>query len=255
MQSPRAEEEKMEPRGSTENSLVGQAQDGHEQVAQILPLAPAGPALSHPFKRQALLQLLHEEIAKWESPGFYLPLLAFFVFCYDTKSKLKILVGGHLIDAFAFFLGDHDDANIPADADTCLLLACEIVREGADGEEGCSLRFPQSANHLLRVNHWVCGGEDQLLQQGQLEPHPPCGGCMCGGAGLPCMSPLFEACAANGIMPLPTVADGDCGADVCCFWSGVVQDRRHRTAMRGCLAHLMRQSADEDLWIRLFDTC
>ena len=93
MQSPRAEEEKMEPRGLTENSLVGQAQDAHEQAAQIPPLASAGPALSHPFKRQALLQLLHEEIAKWESPGFYLPLLAFFVLCYDTKSKLKICGG------------------------------------------------------------------------------------------------------------------------------------------------------------------
>ena len=67
------------------------------------------------------------------------------------------------------------------------------------------------------------------------------------------MSPLFEACAANGIMPLPTVADGDCGADVCCSWSGVVQDRRHRTAMRGYLAHLMRQYADKDLRIRVFD--
>lgn len=67
------------------------------------------------------------------------------------------------------------------------------------------------------------------------------------------MGPLLDACDRHHLMPLLTVCDGNCGADVCCYWSGAPRTHESRLEMRGILADMMQSHVHEKEWLDLFD--
>ena len=210
-------------------------------------------------RRIALIALLEQEIGNWRANGFYLPLLAFMIFCYEHRRSLFFLGDSGMTDVFCRHApwalphltrdGRVDEPIVPAGADDCCAIACQTVTDDDSGLT--SVQWPRSAADEMRMNHYViCAKKPGSLR---LIPHIQCGGNWCGGAGAPCMGALMEVCDQHGMMPLCTVCDGDCAADVCCFWAGLPRNIESRSSMRGALADMMQARVHDDQWLELFD--
>ena len=220
------------------------------------PASPPPAAPNQVSRDVALTYLLEREIGHWRASGFYLPLLAFIVYCYEARKLLFLLGGEALTNVFQLYapwaiksMAGSEPADAPARRDGLYIIACRVHMDEASGK--ATMQWPDDAADEGRINHYVICAEapDGL----DLRAHPPCGGRFCGGAGKPCMGPLLDACARHRVMPLVTVCDGNCGPDVCCYWSGVPRTHESRAEMRDILADMMQSHIHEKQWLDLFD--
>ena len=230
--------------------------------SQVLPSAPAGAsslsecvdvdhdAAVEDKKREALELMLEEEAHNWAEPGFYLPLMALALFAFKRNWRLKVMLGADIVDVFEMYSPGLSQ-KLPEGAEEKFCIGCQVTRAKDSAEQHRVLRFNEAFN-ASRINHWVaCISAPAGFGHGH--SHECCGGMMCGGPGEPCMGPLLPKAAEHGLLPMPTISQGDCAIDVCCFMAGLPRNGEQHCALRLELKEDLLACCHEDLWLELFD--
>ena len=198
------------------------------------------------YRREALALLLEEEAYNCMEAGFYIPLFALMLFAFNRQWRLMVMVGRDLVDVLQTYSPELA-ARLPDNAEIKTCIGCRIAAEDDSRILQCIDQFDAS-----QINHWVaCISAPAGAQQ--RVSHPCCHGFLCGGRGEPCMGPLLEPAGNRNLIPVPTVSQGDCGIDLCCFWGGLPRDADHHLVLRETLRMEMQAVCCEDLWLDVFD--
>ena len=91
-------------------------------------------------RRIALIALLEQEIGNWRASSFYLPMLAFMIFCFETGRLLYFLGDSGMTNIFLTHAPwanpeckRDDRISAPAGADDCCVIACRTVTDDVTG--------------------------------------------------------------------------------------------------------------------------
>ncbi len=226
-------------------------------LPEPLPLAdaPARPLPADqlvpgsPQRQAALRWLLLQEVEKWRQPNFWLPSFALVAFAVMSGRRLEVVTGSERVDFIAVCCPELATM-LPADASTWVTAA--VIVRGDPVTETRSLHWPQTEEEVAKANHFVILTEMPVADAPA--GHAPCGGVHCGGAGEPCFGPLLDNLGSLGLMPLPTACDGNCAVDVCCEWQGKPRTKEIWCEMRDILFNLGQDLAEEEIWLRAFDS-
>ena len=203
-------------------------------------------------KREALRECFEEDCESWRQPFHTLPTLMFLVWAVDNGKEVEVISGSDktlLLDMApelrrGFRAGE-------ADEPPKQVLACTVTADPATGARYMTWPTPRG------VNHWhAC----RPVRGDEVAPHDVCGGRLCGGGDAICVGPVLAECLAAGVVPVPTAADGDCGADVLCVWENGPRSREGRADVRGRFLKSVRrkvlgvEDVDADRWLSVYDT-
>ena len=209
-----------------------------EVVAPPVVGALAAAAAENARSRAWMLQYA-QEIAtarQWVGTG------AFLICCLAFSVRFSMLYAGEVMDV----LDACPECLRPPDARTVshiVVLPCTL--RGNPDRESTGLSLPESLLSMTNMNHWVAAYRVPAAAPAATG-HDDCCGAVCRSWGYRvCASHYIAACACRGLLPFPTVSQGDCALDVMCSLLGLPRNHQSMEAVRAQLQTYLESNADD----------
>ena len=203
-------------------------------AAGALDAAPAENAQSRAWMLQYAQEIATAR--QWVGTG------AFLICCLAFSVRFSMLYAGEemdVLDACPECLRPPEARRVPH----IVVLPCTL--RGHPDRESTELSLPESLLSMTNMNHWVAAYRVPAAAPAATG-HDDCCGAVCRSWGYRvCASHYIAACACRGLVPFPTVSQGDCALDVMCSLLGLPRNHQSMEAVRAQLQTYLKRNAND----------